>query len=68
MKAVSGRVLAKALERHGWELLRVHGSHHIYGKDGSAMRLTVPMHENQVLVAGLQHHIMAMAGITESDL
>lgn len=68
MKSVSGRVLARALERQGWELLRVHGSHHIYGRDGSGVRLTVPMHENQVLMVGLQHHIMATAGITESDL
>jgi len=68
MKAVSGRVLASALERNGWELLRVHGSHHIYGKAGSGARLTVPMHENQVLYAGLQHHIMTMGDITEADL
>jgi predicted RNA binding protein YcfA (HicA-like mRNA interferase family) len=68
MKSVSGRELAKVVEHQGWELLRVHGSHHIYGKPGSAVRLTIPMHENQVLVDGLQHHIMVMAGLTETDL
>jgi predicted RNA binding protein YcfA (HicA-like mRNA interferase family) len=68
MKAVSGRVLARALEHQGWELLRVHGSHHIYGKPGDGVRLTIPMHENQVLYAGLQHHLMTMAGMTEADL
>ena len=26
MKAVSGKELSKALERHGWVLMRVHGS------------------------------------------
>lgn len=30
------------LERHGWSLLRVHGSHHIYGKPGHVVRLSVP--------------------------
>ncbi len=30
MKVVSGRDFAKIVERHGWKLLRIHGSHHIY--------------------------------------
>jgi hypothetical protein len=34
-----GRELAGAVERKGWLLLRVHGSHHVYGKDGSVVRL-----------------------------
>lgn len=44
MKSVSGKDLAHALERNGWELLRVQGSHHIYGKPGKAARLSVPIH------------------------
>ena len=39
--------LAKILERNGWNLLRVLGSHHIYGKTGSEIRLSVPVHKNQ---------------------
>jgi predicted RNA binding protein YcfA (HicA-like mRNA interferase family) len=31
MKSVSGKELARLLERHAWTLLRIHGSHHIYG-------------------------------------
>ncbi len=27
MKALSGREFARLVERHGWTLLRVHGSH-----------------------------------------
>ncbi len=68
MKSVSGRELARAVEDHGWQLLRVHGSHHIYGRPDSVVRLTIPMHENQTLVDGLQHHLMVMAGLTEADL
>jgi len=49
MTSVSGRQLARALERHGWTLLRVQGSHHIYGKAGSAVRLSVPIHSNKPL-------------------
>ena len=46
MKSVSGKEFAKVLERHGWSLLRVQGSHHIYGKAESDVRLSVPIHGN----------------------
>ncbi len=28
MRSVSGKELARVLERHGWTLLRIQGSHH----------------------------------------
>jgi len=43
MKSVSGKTFAALLERRGWKLLRIHGSHHIYGKEGSVVRLSVPI-------------------------
>ena len=68
MRSVSGKELAKALKRHGWTLLRVQGSHHIYGKAGSEVRLSVPIHGNQALKLGLLRHLLKMAGLTEDDL
>jgi len=68
MKAVSGKGFAKILERHGWTLLRVQGSHHIYGRTGSDVRLSVPIHGNQPLKTGLLRHLMKLADITEADL
>ncbi|MBI1319206.1 MAG: addiction module toxin, HicA family [Candidatus Hydrogenedens sp.] len=68
MKSVSGKALAKALERHGWELLRVRGSHHIYGKPGMRERISIPMHPTQSLKQGLLSHLMKIAGLTEADL
>ena len=68
MKAISGKDFAKMLERHGWSLLRVQGSHHIYGKTGSDVRLSVPIHGNRPIKMGLLRHLMKLAGITESDL
>lgn len=68
MKSVSGRDLAKAVERHGWELLRIHGSHHIYGKTGSVVRLSIPIHGNHPLKTGLLKHLLKMSGLQESDL
>ena len=68
MKPVSGKELARVLDRHGWALLRVHGSHHIYGKTGSVVRLSVPIHANKPLKIGLLKHLLKMAGLQESDL
>lgn len=68
MKSVSGKEFAKILERQGWTLLRVQGSHHIYGKTGNDVRLSIPIHGNQTLKTGLLRHLMKMAGISESDL
>jgi predicted RNA binding protein YcfA (HicA-like mRNA interferase family) len=67
MKPVSGRELARAVERSGWTLLRVHGSHHIYGKEGSTVRLSVPIHGDQPLKSGLLHHLMKLAELSEED-
>ena len=68
MKPVSGKALKRALERHGWLLRRVHGSHHIYGKDGSIVRLSVPVHGNKPLKTGLLAHLLKQAGLSEEDL
>lgn len=68
MKAVSGKEFAKIVERHGWVLLRVAGSHHIYGKGGSVVRLSIPIHSNRPLKIGLLRHLMKLAEISESDL
>ena len=68
MRAVSGKEFVKVLERHGWTLLRVQGSHHIYGKSGSEVRLSVPVHGTQAVKRGLLRHLMKLAGLTENDL
>ncbi|MEW6388554.1 MAG: type II toxin-antitoxin system HicA family toxin [Thermodesulfobacteriota bacterium] len=68
MKPVSGKALAKIVERHGWKLLRVSGSHRIYGKEGSVVRFSIPIHGNTPLKTGLFQHLMKMAGLQEDDL
>ena len=60
--------MIQAVERRGWVLLRVHGSHHIYGREGSTVRLSIPVHEGRDLKVGLVRHLMKMAGISEDDL
>jgi len=36
MKSASGKEFVKILEQNGWMLLRINGSHHIYGKPDTA--------------------------------
>lgn len=67
MKPISGKKFVKILERRGWVLLRIQGSHHIYGKAGIEVRLSVPVHKNQSLKSGLQYHLIKMAGLREED-
>jgi predicted RNA binding protein YcfA (HicA-like mRNA interferase family) len=67
MKSVSGKEFARVVERRGWSLLRINGSHHIYGKSGSPVRLSIPIHGNAPLKTGLLRSQMKAAGLTESD-
>lgn len=66
MRVVSGREFARLAEGRGWKLLRVNGSHHIYGKDGSRVRLTIPIHGNAPLKPGLCRHLAKLAGIEDA--
>jgi len=68
MKTISGAQFAKLLEKHGWKLLRVNGSHHIYGKPGYIERISIPIHGSQLLKAGLLRHLLKVAGLSEDDL
>ncbi len=68
MKSITGRELAKALEQRGWSLLRMQGSHHIYGKSGSNARLSVPIHGNKPLKIGLLRHLLKAASLSEEDV
>ncbi len=68
MKSLSGREFARLVERQDWTLLRVSGSHHIYGKPGTVVRLSIPIHANKPLKTGLLRHLVKLANIPESDL
>jgi len=68
LKTVSGKDFARLLEKHGWELKRVTGSHHIYAKSGHPARISVPIHGNASLKIGLLRHILKLSGISEDEL
>ena len=68
MKAVSGKSFCRLLEAKGWELKRIQGRHHIDARAGINARISVPVHANKPLKAGLQNHLMKIAGIQEAEL
>ena len=68
MKSISGKKLCKIVEKLGWQLKRVTGSHHIYTKDNKEVILVIPVHGNRDLPIGTLKQIMKDADLTENDL
>jgi predicted RNA binding protein YcfA (HicA-like mRNA interferase family) len=65
---LSGKEPGRVLERPGWRLAWIHGSHHIYTRQDSDAQLSVPVHGNKPLKIGLFTHLLKMAGIDLRDL
>jgi len=59
--------LIKILERKGFVLIRVHGSHHYYVHHGTGKITVVPMHKKD-LAKGTLHAIIKQAGIDKEDI
>ncbi len=68
MKSISGKKLCKIIEKKGWTLKKITGSHHIYQKAGKPQILSIPVHRNQDLKIGTLKALIKIAGLTENDL
>jgi predicted RNA binding protein YcfA (HicA-like mRNA interferase family) len=68
LKQISGKDFAKLLSKKGWELKRIHGSHHVYTKADRKERISLPIHGNKPLKIGLLKHLMKIANIKEAEL
>ena len=68
MKVVTGKRFCRLLEIHGWKRVRIRGSHHIFARSDSVVRISVPVHGGAALKRGLQKHLMKLEGIDESEL
>jgi predicted RNA binding protein YcfA (HicA-like mRNA interferase family) len=68
VKHISGQRMCRVLERHGWRLDRIRGSHHIYVHPTRPGLASVPVHGNQTLRPDTQKNIMRAAGLTDNDL
>lgn len=63
-KRVSGGKLVRVLERFGWHVDRIKGSHHIMRHpEKRSITLSVPVHANRTLPMGTQLAILKDAGI-----
>lgn len=60
--SVTGKELVKLLEKNGWELDRIKGSHHIMVREGFAP-LSVPVHGKEDLKKGLLNKLMKQGGL-----
>lgn len=65
--AVSGKEAIRALERHGFRLDRVEGSHHMLVKSGFPHTVVVPVHGSQVLPRGTLRSIIRIARLTRKQ-
>jgi predicted RNA binding protein YcfA (HicA-like mRNA interferase family) len=48
-------------------LLRINGSHHIYGKTVSIVRFSVPVHGTTPLKTVLLRHLMKLADLNDTE-
>ncbi len=68
MKTVTGKEFTKLLERKGWVLKRINGSHYIYAHADKTEIIAVPVHKNDDLKKGLQKKLMGIADIKDNEL
>ena len=68
MKSITGSEFCKLIEKRGWVLLRVNGSHHIYADSSRELRLSIPVHAGESLKIGLLKRLLKDVGLAESDL
>lgn len=61
-KEMSSQELIKLLIANGWRLDRVHGSHHVFVKDGNRYSIPIP-HPKKDLPMGTVRDIKKKAGI-----
>lgn len=64
LPAVTGAEAIKAFEHAGFTVVRTSGSHHILGKEGHPLRLSIPVHGNTALKRGLLRSQIRCAGLT----
>jgi predicted RNA binding protein YcfA (HicA-like mRNA interferase family) len=65
LPTLTGIRVIRALERAGFVVVRIKGSHHMLAHTADPKRrTTVPLHKGQDLPRGLLHKILADTGLT----
>jgi predicted RNA binding protein YcfA (HicA-like mRNA interferase family) len=66
--AVTGKQLLKVLEKRGWYVQRIRGSHHILRHPRIRDAIPVPVHGNQAIKQGTLANILRTAGVSRDEL
>ncbi len=66
LPAVKPREAVRALERCGWQLDRVKGSHHVFRHQDHRHRVVVPMHTRD-LARGTLNAIIEASGVSREE-
>jgi len=64
---VSGKEAIAAFGKHGFELVRITGSHHILKRSGHRTALSVPVHGNKPLKTGTLRALIRDSGLTVEE-
>lgn len=67
LPAVSGAKLVKALERDGFTVIRISGSHHVM-RHPDGRTVVVPVHAGRDMPKGTLRNILAIIGMTAEEL
>lgn len=65
---VTGKEVVAALQREGFLLIHIRGSHHYLRKPGVTGLVVVPVHAGKTVPAGTLRSIIRQAGLTTADL
>lgn len=67
LPAVNGKQVIAALEKEGWYVKRVRGSHHVLRHSSIPDAIPVPVHGNRPIKRGTLASILRAAGISRDE-
>jgi predicted RNA binding protein YcfA (HicA-like mRNA interferase family) len=67
LPAVNGKQVIAALEKEGWYVKRVRGSHHVLRHQSIPDAIPVPVHGSRPLKRGTLASILRAAGISRDE-
>jgi len=68
LPVVTGKELLRVLERSGWHVVHVRGSHHQLKHTETGQKITIPVHGKNDLKRGLLHSVLKEIGMTVEEL
>ena len=67
LPAISGKQVIATLEKEGWYVKRVRGSHHVLRHPSIPDAIPVPVHGNREIKRGTLASILRAAGISRDE-